>query len=114
MRNLGGFDFGQQLADARALRFQPRREFEARTQFGCRFVEKEAGRVGGDLEEDAGGRAEVDGLEILPILDGRNIVALAAQGGEVFSLLVFICGAEGDVVDGTCAKTAVKLIRSFS
>ena len=80
-------------------------------QLGNRFIIGEAGRIGGHFKQDAIGFAEIDGAEILPVLDIGNAHAGGAQLGQVFKLFAVIDGAEGDMVDGAGAHLAARLPR---
>ena len=51
-----------------------------RAQLSDGFVIAEARGIGGDLKEHAAGSAKVDGMEILAIHDGRDMVAVLSQG----------------------------------
>ena len=60
-----------------ALRLQPRGEFEARPQFVNGFIVKETGGIGSDLEQNPARSSEINGMEILPVPNLRDVVAVS-------------------------------------
>src|SRR5690606_28372700 len=86
-----------------------RRQLQVGAQFGHGLVVEEAGRVGGNLKQDTAGRAEINRAEILPVLHRGNLKTGLAQFVKVGQLLAVIHGAEGDVVNGACAKLGGRL-----
>ena len=95
-RGEAGFDLG-------ALVFQPGRQGDVGAEGFGGFVGGEAGGVGGDFEEGAAGFAEVDGVEVIAVHDGRDVEPVGTEGVEPGGLLVVRGCAKGDVVDLPCA-----------
>lgn len=87
----------------RSVGFQPVGQFEFLAEVLEGFIGREAGWVGGYLEQGAAWFAEVDGVEILPVAHGSDPIPLLGEGGLPRQLLGVIGRAEGDVVDRTCA-----------
>lgn len=77
------------------------------------FIVGEAGGIGGDFEEDTVWFAEVDGVEVLAVLDGGDALAGRGDLAEVFFLFIIVTGAEGDMVDGAGTHAAVWLAGAY-
>src|SRR5436190_20967944 len=61
------------------LRFQPGGKPKACSQCIRSLIGGESGRVGGDLEQHPARLAEVDGVKVLSVHDGTDVVPLAYQ-----------------------------------
>jgi hypothetical protein len=70
------------------------------------LVDREAGREGRDLEQDAP-RAEVDRAEVVAVLDAGDVAAGVADPLPPGGLFV-VLGRPGDVVDGAGARQPVR------
>lgn len=92
-------DLGEVFFEFGAVGFEPGGELDACGEVGGGLVDGEAGVVGGDFEECAAGFAEVDGVEVVAVHDGGDVVAAGLEGFEPGGLIGVIGGAEGDVVD---------------
>src|SRR5690606_40201285 len=73
-RHSGGHLQGRQLGlDPGAARLQERRQLERGAQRRLWLIDREAGPVGGDLEQDAARLEEIDRPEVLPVLLVRRL-----------------------------------------
>ena len=68
--------------ERRALGLEPRRQREALAERLERLVDEEARAVGGDLEQDPVGHAEVDRAEVLAVLTAGRAQAELDEAGE--------------------------------
>lgn len=96
-------DRRQSAFDVGARQLKPRRQLERRAETIGHLVDRKAGWLGRDLEQDAAGFAEIYRTEIPAIENRRNI---KSERKDLFapSLLLFIASrAERDVVDGAAA-----------
>ena len=98
-------DGGKALLELGAAGLEPGGKAEAFAEGLGGLVDGEAGIVGGELEEDAAGFAEVDGVEVLAVEDFGSGEVLGDLGAP-FQLGGVVGGAEGDVVDGAGAGAA--------
>src|SRR5437763_8001859 len=83
-----------------------RRQHQMRAKLAWRFVSREAGWVGRDLEQDPARLAEVDRVEILPVDHGRHVETGGFDPLAPFPLCGVVLGAESDVVDSARALAA--------
>src|ERR1051326_6110977 len=92
-------DRWQPPLDLATAGLQPGRGGEADPQLGRRLVEGEAGRVGGDLEEDAPGLPEADRVEVPAVVDVRDVESGLHELPAPDPLLVVARRPPGHVMD---------------
>src|SRR5579884_1475545 len=92
--------------DLGAVRLEEGRQGERLAEVRGVLVGGEAGTVGGDLEEDAAGLAEVDRAEVETVNHRGGTQAGVRQALAPGAVLVVVGGAEGDVVDAADADAA--------
>src|ERR671917_1471574 len=98
----------QHLFELLSLRLEPGRKPQLLSEAFGLLIRAEAGRVGGDLEKDAAGLAEVDRTEVVAVEDGRDVVAEGRHPLAQLELPLLVGDAEGDVVDGPYAHGAAR------
>src|SRR5436190_4913003 len=84
--------------DARPRRLEPRRQHQRLAEMRRIFVNREAGTVGGQLEQHATRLLEVDRLEPEAIDDGRRMVARRLDARSHLVLLLVVIDAPGEMM----------------
>jgi hypothetical protein len=96
-------DRWQSAFDVGARQLKPRRQLERRAETIGRLVDRKAGWVGRDLEQDAAGFTEIYRTEI-PAIENR--CHIESERKDLFApthLLLIAARSERDVVDGAAA-----------
>src|ERR1700682_2673878 len=79
---------------------EPRWQAEGRTERLERFVDREAGPIGCDLEQNSAGLAEVNRLEVVALDHRRHVAPRLDQHLAPLTLMGGVGGSPGDVVHG--------------